>query len=317
MGLRALDNAEAPMPVNPNTLAMFEIAVSLPPYLSPGGLLYHYTDSDGLIGILTYKAVRATHCRYLNDRQETIAGTELIQEVALALSRDATVEERFRGTFGDWAKHHEKVPTHSFFQPFIASFTENEDQLSQWRAYADNGAGYSLGFDLKAPPTMDRVDITLRPCVYEATEFRDQARTAFLEVAQKLSQLIGQHANASEDSDEFVSYAMKLLSQHAATLVPTYKSHGFKEEREWRLIAVAESAEVEAKLLKVRPGARGIRPYLDLQLCAQDDLLPLHSVRVGPTQDPEAGVNAARLYLRSRGYPDTVQALESVIPYRS
>jgi hypothetical protein len=31
--------------------------------------------------------------------------------------------------------------------PLIASFSRNGDLLSQWRAYAENGTGYSIGFD--------------------------------------------------------------------------------------------------------------------------------------------------------------------------
>ena len=30
--------------------------------------------------------------------------------------------------------------------PFVASFSENGDQLSQWRAYCPKGNGFSIGF---------------------------------------------------------------------------------------------------------------------------------------------------------------------------
>jgi hypothetical protein len=32
------------------------------------------------------------------------------------------------------------------FEFFIASFSRDLDELSQWRAYADNGRGYAIGF---------------------------------------------------------------------------------------------------------------------------------------------------------------------------
>jgi len=36
----------------------------------PDGLLYHYTSSEGLMGILRSNSIFATHIRYLNDTQE-------------------------------------------------------------------------------------------------------------------------------------------------------------------------------------------------------------------------------------------------------
>jgi hypothetical protein len=36
----------------------------------PEGLLYHYTDQKGLLGILESKQLWATHYRYLNDTSE-------------------------------------------------------------------------------------------------------------------------------------------------------------------------------------------------------------------------------------------------------
>jgi len=36
----------------------------------PEGLLYHYTNQKGLLGILKEKCIWATHLRYLNDMSE-------------------------------------------------------------------------------------------------------------------------------------------------------------------------------------------------------------------------------------------------------
>ena len=38
----------------------------------------------------------------------------------------------------------------TFDHVYVGSFSQVQDDLSQWRGYADNGAGVAIGFDLNA-----------------------------------------------------------------------------------------------------------------------------------------------------------------------
>ena len=51
-------------------------------------LLYHYTDSKGLLGIFETGKLRATEARYLNDATELEYGLGLAEEVLAALIAD-------------------------------------------------------------------------------------------------------------------------------------------------------------------------------------------------------------------------------------
>ena len=44
-------------------------------------ILYHYTSSTGLLGILTSKSVWGTHVNYLNDAQDFIYISRFLQKI--------------------------------------------------------------------------------------------------------------------------------------------------------------------------------------------------------------------------------------------
>lgn len=102
------------------------------------GELFHYTDAAGLIGMMQNGGeLWATDVRCMNDTDEFILGHRVIERA-----------------LNDRTTH----PAHTLLQRLLAhpgyvsplvfsiSFSEDRDLLSQWRAYADNGAGFSVGF---------------------------------------------------------------------------------------------------------------------------------------------------------------------------
>lgn len=272
--------------------------------------LYHYTDGAGFIGILTNRNVRATHCRHLNDRQELSKGTELVLEVVAELASDPNTDQAL---FTSLKQQLERHPTHQWFMPFIASFTEKGDLLSQWRAYADNGAGYALGLDLSVPLVPGLMIFLLR-CEYDETAFRDRVRTAFLKVAAVLARCL-QNCTRQEDVEWLYRSAVSTLGFHVATLVTRFKAHGFHEECEWRLVAAGATDKADADLAHFGTGPRGLRPYVELPLCKPPEQIPFVKIYVGPTQDPATGLAAASLFLRKLRYPTTL-LVGSEIPYR-
>jgi hypothetical protein len=281
----------------------------------PAGPLFHYTSSAGIINILKTGKVWATHCRHLNDTSEIIVGSLLISEVARALRDDSSVGAARQSLFRDLSSHLEQFPLHEWFKPYIASFSEVGDQLSQWREYGDGASGYSLGLDL--PEHFDgQPGLTGRlvRCEYGPDAFRQRVRSIFLDVAQKLEDYV----RAGYDLHRLVLIALRFLMLHSSTLVPRLKSAGFAEEREWRIVVFANSEEDEVRLAEFRPGRRGVTPYFEIALTGDDGLMPLAKVFVGPTADADAGVEAAILMLRKNRYGNALALVErSPIPYRA
>src|ERR1019366_7397755 len=113
----------------------------------PNGPLYHYCDANALLSIFRTRSLWATGTRYLNDRSELIALLrklpELTQKHTGTRAGQAAVElSRVIQTWGA-----DIFANAIGAEICVACFSEDGDVLSQWRAYADDGHGFAIGFD--------------------------------------------------------------------------------------------------------------------------------------------------------------------------
>jgi hypothetical protein len=110
----------------------------------PPRIIYHYTDSRGLSGILESGRIRLTDIFGLNDPTELRHGLSPAIKFLDAARRDDRFEIK-QFSEGLAAMLHGGIEQVAHF--FVCSFSEVGDDLGQWRAYADNGRGFALGFD--------------------------------------------------------------------------------------------------------------------------------------------------------------------------
>lgn len=96
--------------------------------------LYHYTDSAVFTSIVEKRAIRLSARWYLNDPREGIDFLDLIRRHAelhdIAQDRVDTVLAILKSAHA-----------------YVSCFSSEGDLLSQWRGYASDGMGVSIGFD--------------------------------------------------------------------------------------------------------------------------------------------------------------------------
>ncbi len=94
--------------------------------------LYHYTDGQGLRGILESGKIWFTEYRHLNEPSELLHGIRIALEAATALvgQYDGRVQLFLRFST-DMIRAAKLATTLEFF---IASCSQRRDTLSQWRA---------------------------------------------------------------------------------------------------------------------------------------------------------------------------------------
>ena len=159
-------------------------------HAEPPPQLYHYTNADGLLGILASNSLIATNARFTNDVSEIQYAMEVVRDVLVRKVSEETAKSRsarrqkdepppdnaamlrrifhladrafqavdnlveevrsFPGIIRQWI-----TDTLSVFDvqggAYVACFCEDGDLLSQWRGYAAVGAGYSLAFRTEPP----------------------------------------------------------------------------------------------------------------------------------------------------------------------
>jgi hypothetical protein len=273
--------------------------------------LFHYTSQAGLLGIVSSNVLWATNALYLNDSSELDYGlTAAREKLRAVLNRSSAVSELLRRT-DRLLKLPILLPDRNFY---ACCFCEESNLLSQWRAYADRGGGYAIGFE-----TDDLTRAGLKPNLsLFPVEYGDCGPNAELlthdigVVCEALDRCIGQWP---ADRDRLVSAASEDLKLAIIFRVLGLKHPGFREEREWRILANFDSADLS--LVRFRQGRTNLIPYVELNLSdGASDRLPIREVVYGPTAHSELAFQSIVSLFKKFGFgPPSIWG--SNIPFRT
>jgi hypothetical protein len=271
--------------------------------------LFHYTKAAGLKGILETGRMRLSDVFDTNDPSEMRHG---VQYALTALQRAAESGHKgaqlFAWRFGELLGG----KLEEISRQFIACFTPCGDDLGQWRAYAENGKGFALGFDgprfeaafeqmphLTGSFAMIYDDQSLRHAV-------DRIATEALNVAQFP---VGRRYDGPALSAFF--HALSVQTSNAILYTSMYFKHpAYEMEREYRFEHVRAINWLEGVVTV------GHRSYIEFDWRSRDPSLLTHIV-LGPAADREHARSYAEECLRSAGIdPNTVSVQPSAIPYR-
>jgi hypothetical protein len=266
-------------------------------------ILYHYTSGSGLICILESRSIWATNIRFLNDSTE--------YNFALNLARSAIQEriDKARNKFdlGLYTVLAERLAGNIQAEVYVSSFTENPDQLSQWRAYSPATGGYAVGFASKSLiPRGEEPNRFLARCAYDG----DSQSDLISDLLQAVAGFAEDNARGNTQDGVFRE-SFKLLGRLLPRVAPLLKDHSFFEEQEWRLVGLATSFEHSP--VRFRDGRSMLIPYQRHPFSAR---LPIEELVIGPTPHRELARDAAEAILLSNGLPST-KVRSSSIPYRT
>ncbi|USD19755.1 DUF2971 domain-containing protein [Microbulbifer variabilis] len=110
-------------------------------------LIYHYTDIQGLFGILDKDEFWLTDHRFLNDPSEGAYADEILKDNKDKILADCNPESHelifynLERTYTGSENYHSRI--------YVGSFSAAPDRLSQWRGYCAENGGYCIGFNLK------------------------------------------------------------------------------------------------------------------------------------------------------------------------
>jgi len=263
-------------------------------------VLFHYTSSASLMGILSSKKMWTTKIQYLNDNSELKLAFDYIRN-EIDQQRKGIGKTRTEEELNDMLSALDASETTNLS---VASFTEMGDQLSQWRGYCEIGNGYSLGFNgsnLKHQVSKQS-GYSLAPCVYK----------------ERIHKLIIKELVDSYPTKEMVKAAdyaetpfIFSFSYSALLLAPIIKSESFKEEKEWRLI----SPLLEYTNAGFRQGNHSLIPYWEFDL---DIANTLDLIVIGPTPEPILSMRALEGLLLKESFDIFQKAniSQSKIPFR-
>lgn len=300
------------------------------------GELFHYSNADGLKGIVEDSALWATSAYYLNDSSEIMYGSGVLIEVLNDwLSKNSRPLDSLPGRLAINLRTEfgELLPKGLMFHPiFLTCFCEDDNLLSQWRAYGESG-GYCLGFKVESEGIAQGIKPEPRvytarclKVIYDRIEQKARCQSALDELFEIVADPpLAAAMKILQDSSEFGYTALfKLIRDILLDEIVAFKNEAFAVEKEWRIVVrpreiIKQSGDDGGRTLlpiKFRTSNGQLIPYVRLVPSQSGAKLPLVSVRFGPTKEERLSWLAIRLLLHQNGY-DSVRRVEgSSIPVR-
>lgn len=288
-------------------------------------VLYHYTSADGLIGILSAKTIWMTDLRYMNDLSELQYSRELVEKRLVTRLDVTELSEIQRDFIRRISSSFD--PFHFGFSVFSASFCEEGNLLSQWRAYRGRGGGYAIGFDFFHLLRMLSRPCVLRRVVYEEKEqvrLIDSAIDEFLNVLQAESET----RSVEQVAGSFLPELCRAFGSTIGQFLFCFKHPDFKEEREWRLVhfaSVNPTSDRGSDVPRFRSYDGNVIPYYPVGFekaiaLSRDDtyghVFPIVDLMIGPTINADLNQESVKLLLLSLNPDISPNIRRSGIPLR-
>lgn len=267
--------------------------------------IYHYTDLNGLKGIVENHCLWATNLSFLNDEEEMHHGFTAFENALKHLNEDLS-EKSIKILRNTLAGHRLHQARHNY----NISFCQKPDLLSQWRGYAAT-QGVCLEFDSEElENALDYSDsqVLSRGVFYTSPDSTLEAKAEILTFLQK--------GNIIEISKERPLFEYASAAQLVNMLTPFFKHDSFQEESEYRIVI---QPNIKSAPIKFRVNQHGLIPYLEVkarQENAYGGLLPLRNVKIGPCKNRAFMTQGIEFLLHCNGYKKTTLSYTDV-PFRA
>lgn len=265
----------------------------------PPECLYHYTSPEAAISILKSGKIRLGHIGGLNDSTELDHGLLVL-----------------RNTLGDAGVFNELLPSvfeyleglRSISNIYVGSFTENRNQLSQWRAYANKPGGVSIGIRSE----FIKQAIHLGAAFFGKCAYGGKSEGKLIDVFLAFVMSAESYSKDRTEAYEGVANLMMLFA-------PLLKNPAFVEESEWRIVQHEPSSSIKGPQTYYTSGLRGIVKYKEFNIISDSERanFPV-KLTVGPCRNIDHQVNLYKSLLMDFGYthPEN-EVLPCNIPYVS
>jgi len=273
------------------------------------GVIYHYTNQAGLLGILDSQRIWCTDIRFLSDGSELVYALELTK--GLLKARAQTSGQHRAKLYRDWVSRLGQLKDYPLF---VASFSQEPDLLSQWRAYC-SPSGFAIGFTaFQIVQLIESLPVpgNLMKCVYDVEVQREHINYA----VESISEFYEQEGASPEAANTANRYFFSFFLTAAAC----FKHPGFAEEKEWRLVLRGFLGVIDddpTVVKRCRPGVSTVVPYVEFPLSRSESFLPVRIIVVGPCPSVAHGCDALRELIPTANLPPDVLADVSKVPYRN
>jgi Protein of unknown function (DUF2971) len=276
--------------------------------------VWHYTTGDALLSIVQSNTLYATQVSCLNDSMETRYATNLFREALLEIkttNSHSQEEASYLERVITATSEESAAAAHLSSWWFVTCFSEEKDDLSQWRAYGGSnaGEGYALAFNagqLFSPShAVARVN-------YDSALHKELATKIAKATLQFISEGREKRRNeAAETQEAWVSEFLNDWIIRIGVFGPVVKDPSFRAENEYRIVHQLRTNDFPKLQFKQK------KTLMSRHLPLVFQSLPIVEVMLGPAHSHrEISRVSINTCLQQHGY-NGVPVSFSAIPFRS
>ena len=197
--------------------------------------LFHFTDCEGLIGILTTKVLRASLATALSDAAET---KHAISRLCSLLRKERVKPKCFpAGLLCQFLERRRRIPgLADDSRAYVVSFC-GADEAIHWLHYGRSGTGVAIGFETAG---LKANQFSLCRVIYSQAR-QDELFGTLVDLVDKFvaefAKKIGTVGFSDQAHASLDDVACHLTTMYLRLLAPRMKDPVFKSEDEWRLIS--------------------------------------------------------------------------------
>ena len=285
----------------------------------PPTILYQYTNASGLLGIIKSGTLWFSNIFAQNDPSEMRHGLRIAIDQLKLRATDRRPE------IATFASAFERFDLDSGLEAvahfFICCFSAVGDDLSQWRAYGDNGQGFVLGFDtssLEDAFTKRNGNPIKEHSTFHVTYDGNELTSLQNSLIDLIDPLISLPRTIPLWGDQLHNYMSELLVSHSLQAIRSvmfFKHPAYRNENEYRFLQLFSSDKLPSD---VKHRLRGTSSVLYREFDWRK-LEPgsLRKIVIGPA----ANLNDAKRLIKDclatyHTSLDKVDIVQSQVPYR-
>lgn len=243
-------------------------------------IVYHYCSLYSFNSILKNRSLRLTNilksndsmeirwiCRYYETEfEEAYEKTSDLFKTCISSERFMGYVKLFTDEFFD--------ENHADFRYYVTCFSYQNDLLSQWRGYADDGRGAAIGFDLDvlkeiaivSPEISKPSIVSLHKISYSEAEQREVVHQVVNELVTEIEEVLQRGKKNREGSEKVQDYKLELIETVMGCFEKKFlklfqesvytKNPFFREESEIRLCEFSPKQFLMGREVKLSLGAR-------------------------------------------------------------
>lgn len=285
--------------------------------------LYHYTNYNGLNGILNSRQLWFTHYKQLNDTSEILHGMDQIKNLAKKilqvrekeLIQPIRPESRFLNTFNSCF---DKLP----YIFYVFSACDQSNHLPAWYQYGDLCRGFAIEF---ASDILQNAQIQVEqplgsfsfPAVVGRVHYNVENMAPIVEELFRTANLSQYKNDSNREKEEATGTTLATALIQLACFL---KTSAFSNEREIRILSLTGHNIILPEELKIFSSADPLRPYVNITERIASPYFfhdKVKSITAGPCNHKAAFEHGIRTLLKRYNYEaKSVKIFRSDIPFR-